>query len=235
MLKVNYIHHSGFIVETKKNILLFDYYSENNNIQINLDKYKNKKIFIFSSHSHSDHFDKKIFDFRNKTQNIKFILSDDISNKYNNSDVIFVKPHCKYKIDEISIETLKSNDMGVAFIVESDNKIIFHSGDLNWWHWNGEPDNWNKNMEISFKSEIEIIKDKKIDLAFIPVDPRLEENYILSINYIMNNLDIKKVMIMHFWNNFGIHKILYSDKRTQNYRNKIININSINEEFIIEN
>ena len=38
------------------------------------------------------------------------------------------------------IRTLRSTDEGVAFVVHYAGKTIYHAGDLNWWHWEGEPD-----------------------------------------------------------------------------------------------
>lgn len=233
MINVTYIHHSGFAVETDKNVLIFDYYTEGGKIpSLDIEKFNNKNIYFFVSHSHGDHFDKKIFDYRNN--NVKFILSDDVDKKYISDDVIMVTPHCKYNIDDISIETLLSNDMGVAFIVNCDNKTIYHSGDLNWWHWNGEPDNWNKSMGEIYKNEVSLLTGKHIDVAFVPVDPRLEENYILAIDYIMKNVDIDYVLPMHFWGDFNVYDRLISDEKSNSYRDKIIKISHTMENFKIE-
>lgn len=232
MINLTYIHHSGFIAETENNVLIFDYYTEGGKISsLNTEKFNGKNIFFFVSHSHGDHFDKRIFKYRNK--NVKYILSDDIENEYADNDVIFVKPHCTYEVENIKIETLLSNDMGVAFVIEADGKTIYHSGDLNWWHWNGEPDDWNKSMGDIYKSELALLKNKNIDVAFVPVDPRLEENYILAIDYIMKNINIKKVLPMHFWGDFNIYEKIYNNEKSKEYRDKIIKINHTNETFCI--
>ena len=56
---IYYIYHSGFAVELEKNILIFDFYKFNENKKVeknffidNFLKKNNKKIYIFSSHSH---------------------------------------------------------------------------------------------------------------------------------------------------------------------------------------
>ena len=231
MINITYIHHSGFAVETDKNVLIFDYYTENGKIEpINLDDFNGKDIFFFVSHSHADHFDKAIFDFKGK--NIYYIISDDVKlNNVDNETTLIVKPHEKYNFKNLKIETLLSNDMGVAFLVEVDEKTIYHSGDLNWWHWNGEPYEWNKSMGIAYKNEIELIKNRNIDVAFVPVDPRLEENYILAIDYIMKNTNIKYVLPMHFWGDFSVYDKVCSDEKSENYRDKLVKINHTNEKF----
>lgn len=51
----------------------------------------------------------------------------------------------------MTVETLPSTDEGVAWFVTAEGKFIFHAGDLNWWHWEGEDKAWNANMAADFK------------------------------------------------------------------------------------
>ena len=56
-MKITYIHHSSFCVELQNSILLFDYFKGE------LPKFdKGKKLYVFASHFHEDHFDKCIFE-----------------------------------------------------------------------------------------------------------------------------------------------------------------------------
>ena len=55
-LKVTYIYHSGFLVETERSYLLFDYWKG----EIPPLDYK-KELYIFASHAHRDHFSEDIF------------------------------------------------------------------------------------------------------------------------------------------------------------------------------
>ena len=56
MIKITYLEHSGFAVECDDYVLIFDYYKGN------LPQFdKDKKICVFASHVHYDHFKKKIF------------------------------------------------------------------------------------------------------------------------------------------------------------------------------
>ena len=55
-MKITYIHHSSFCVELENSILLFDYFKGE------LPEFnKDKKLYVFASHFHQDHFDKCIF------------------------------------------------------------------------------------------------------------------------------------------------------------------------------
>lgn len=61
------------------------------------------------------------------------------------------------------VRTLRSNDEGTAFFIRYKDQTIYHAGDLNWWHWEGEPDEYNKNMRRSYQSEINKLCGEKID------------------------------------------------------------------------
>lgn len=204
-MKVTYLKHSGFMVESRNYIYLFDYIGGNIDKAIKSDK----KIYVMVSHIHDDHFSKIIFDIATKHDNVTYILSYDVVKKIKKNDIlskmteqlniIRVQAHEKYKIDDIVVETLKSTDEGVAFIVSEKDGTIYHAGDLNWWHWEGEPKSWNRNMEVNFKREIDSMRGRKIDIAFIPLDPRQEDAYYLGMNYFIKNVGANEIYPMHFW------------------------------------
>ncbi len=204
-MKVTYLKHSGFMVESRNYIYLFDYIGGNIDKAIKSDK----KIYVMVSHVHDDHFSKIIFDIATKHNNVTYVLSYDVVKKIKKNavlskmveqlNIIRVQAHEKYKIDDIVVETLKSTDEGVAFIVSEKDGTIYHAGDLNWWHWEGEPKSWNRNMEVNFKREIDSMRGRKIDIAFIPLDPRQEDVYYLGMNYFIKNVGANEIYPMHFW------------------------------------
>ena len=76
-------------------------------------------------------------------------------------NVLFMKPHEEKVIDACTVSTLKSTDEGVAFLVKTEGKTIYHAGDLHWWDWPGEPEEDNKMMERQYKEELESFKKRK--------------------------------------------------------------------------
>lgn len=204
-MKVTYLKHSGFMVESRNYIYLFDYIGGNIDKAIKSDK----KIYVMVSHIHDDHFSKIIFDIATKHDNVTYILSYDVVKKIKKNailskmteqlNIIRVQAHEKYKIDDIVVETLKSTDEGVSFIVSEKDGTIYHAGDLNWWHWDGEPKSWNRNMEVNFKREIDSMRGRKIDIAFVPLDPRQEEAYYMGMDYFIKNVGANEIYPMHFW------------------------------------
>ena len=232
MVKVTYLYHSGFMIETFSSCLVFDYYTAGgayNNIDTN--KFYGKNLFVFVSHAHQDHYDKEIFKWKNK--NAKYVMSNDCQVDEDVENVTMVSPNKGYVIDGIAIETLRSNDEGVAFIVHVDGTTIYFSGDLNWWHWNGESDEFNDMIKNQYTSEIDKIKNLKVDVGFVPVDVRLEDKYILAIDYLMKNVEVKYIFPMHFWQDHKVYEYLIKDERTAEYRNRIMKIDEPGQEFVL--
>lgn len=206
MYQVTFLHHSGILVETEHFYLLFDY---DMNLKNDLDFYKNninKKLFVFVSHNHADHFHPMIFDWSKSNPNIHYIVSYDITipSHLAQDMVTSVKPHQTYDFDSIQVSTLESNDEGVAFLVKADGHTFFHAGDLNWWHWNGESDEFNQGIAQSYQSEILQLKEHSIDAAFIPADPRLEENFSLAIDFFAKTVHSNYIFPIHFWGQFSV-------------------------------
>ena len=178
-MKVTFIEHSSFMVEMEQNVLLFDYY------QGEIPSFDGSKtLYVFASHSHADHYDPAIWKLKEQYKDIHYILSDDIKD---NEGAVVMKAHEKKEVAGIKIETLRSNDMGVAFLVKVEGKTIYHAGDLNWWHWNGESEEDNEYYKKTFQDEMKYLEGKKIDLAFMLLDPRQEDKYCWGMNYFLEH------------------------------------------------
>jgi L-ascorbate metabolism protein UlaG (beta-lactamase superfamily) len=106
-------------------------------------------------------------------------------------------------------------------IIKADGLCIYHAGDLNLWYWNGEPDDDNAEMERHYKEQIDTLKGEKIDIAFVPVDPRLEENDLLGLDYFMRTIGAALAVPMHFSDDTSIFDTLKSAPMTEDYRSKI--------------
>ena len=228
MIKVTYLGHSGFLAEMEDVYLLFDYYKGELP-----ETDPDKKMAVFVSHAHYDHYNKNIFSLRDRVKQIRFILSDDVPGP-DEDDVLFVRPNERKEILGLHITTLRSNDEGVAFLVKNSNKTIYHAGDLNWWHWEGEPDAYNTKMRRSYQSEINKLQKEKIDVAFVPVDPRLGEQYCWGLDCFMKRTETAKVFPMHFWDTYDIFDRLFLEKCTEDYQDRIVRIDREGQTFLLE-
>lgn len=242
-LKVWYLFHSGFAVKTNNHLLIFDFYSKPDtnfnelleSAHLSMEELTNQNIIVFSSHKHHDHFDKRIFSWSEKLPNIQYVLSDDIKIPDGNQERNILSVHCnkEYILDNIKINTLHSTDEGVAFFIEIDGVTLYYAGDLNWWHWNGETNHYNATMANQYKHEIDLLTGHEIDIAFVPMDPRLEENYLLGIDYFMKTMNPSILFPMHFGENYKVFDWLKKDQRADSYRNRIQIISHLGETFLL--
>ena len=236
-MKVTYIDHSGFSLDLGDVAFLFDY------VKGELPYFhESKRIYVFASHSHYDHFSSDVFQLAVKFPNIKFILSDDITiekeilNNYFTEEemknkISFIGKDKSENIDEISIRTLGSTDAGVAFLVTYNYKTFYHAGDLNWWHWFGESDQYNENMEKDFKREIDKITEDNFEIAFLPLDPRQEDAYWWGFDYFMRNTNTKTAFPMHLWGKYRLSQKLLKEEIAKPYASRVKIILGNNQTF----
>lgn len=224
-MTVTYLYHSGFTVEFEDIMLIFDYYKGELP-----ETAKGKKLYVFSSHSHKDHFQEKIFEWF-KEYDATYILSSDICESGQRERTIKVDAREEIQVDELQIKTLLSTDEGVAFFVCLRGVTIYHAGDLNWWHWKEESPEYNENMENDYKKEIALIEGEHIDLAFLPLDPRQEQAYGWGLDYFVRHTDTKKIFPMHLWGSYKTISKFLNDSMSEGYRDKIIKIEKRGQRF----
>ena len=126
-----------------------------------------------------------------------------------------VKAREEYEIKGLRIRTLRSTDQGVAFVVEAEGKRIYHAGDLNWWHWEGEDKAWNNNMAANYKREVDRLSGQYFDAAFVPLDPRLSDACSLGLRYFLEQTDAEHVFPMHFWGDYEVCRRIRKEKDLQ--------------------
>lgn len=137
MIVINNIGHSGFSVESETHMLIFDY-SEGKLPSLAM----KKKLYVFVSHSHSDHYNPEVFRLCREHPAVKFVLSSDIPRSEVEShgvfDYISADPGTDIKLEsKFRLKALPSTDLGVAFLCCLDGRNIYHAGDLNLWLWEG--------------------------------------------------------------------------------------------------
>lgn len=227
-MTVTYLYHSGFTVEFEDIMLVFDYYKGELP-----ETAKGKKLYVFSSHYHKDHFRYKIFDWA-KEYNTVYILSRDIRAKGPEGRTMKVGRRQELSVDGIQIRTLRSTDEGVAFFVRVRGVTIYHAGDLNWWHWEEEGPDYNEKMKNDYQNEIGMIEGEQVDLAFVPIDPRLESAYGWGADYFMRHTDTKYLFPMHLWGSYKTIPRFLEDPLSEEYRDRIVRIERRQQSFEID-
>ena len=224
-MTVTFLAHSGFLVEWKHFYTLFDFWKGE---LPELDQ--RKPLLIFASHRHEDHFDPRIFtELFSQHPDIHYYLSRDVNLTERRRDwlnitdemfshVTLLRPDEVFVTEvagiPLTIRTIKSTDIGCAFLLDSEKKLVYHGGDLNWWHWTSEGKAYCNNMAANFKRAIEKLRfaveneaydngcAPVIDIAMLPLDPRLEDGFGMGIEYLLRTVEVKTVFPMHMWDKF---------------------------------
>ena len=216
-MTLTYIFHSGFVLETKKSILIFDYWMDLTGVVPPFLK-KDKPIYVFSSHFHEDHFNPVIFEWRKQHENLTYILSKDIYKHRRahkeNADVWLAKGGT-WSDGTLSVWALGSTDCGVSWVVETEGKRIFHAGDLNNWYARFLQDVKADETIYSeeFDEEIDPIAHEKqylgelkdirkvadsFDVVMFPVDGRIGNGYTLGARQFIERFKVGLFVPMHF-------------------------------------
>ena len=208
-MTVTFLDHSGFLVELPAVTLLFDWWRGA------LPPLPDKPLLVCASHRHPDHFDPKIFSLDGGSRPVRFLLGKGIRLTGRNREKWGLSEETAARcrvlsggetaspLSGVTVETLPSTDEGVAFLVAAEGRSVFHAGDLNWWHWEGENPAWNRNMEVNFRRYAEPLRGRRIDLAMLPLDPRLGEDGFRGPRYFLELADIRRFLPMHQWGDPG--------------------------------
>lgn len=249
-MQVVFIHHSCFLVEIDDVVMIFDYFDGNKvdgySFSGKIPQYApDTKIYLFASHSHKDHYDLDTLRWSEQYENIKYIFSKDIRISPNflkkhgispkvRDRVTFVSFWNDYEIDGIKIKTLKSTDSGVAYYVSYNGVNILHCGDLNDWRMEGAGELINGRMRKAFEHEINRISDLPINIAFVPMDPRIVNYQYNAVDYVLKNTDAQFVFPMHMWQDYS--GIAEYKKRISNLgmADRVIEISRENQSFLFE-
>lgn len=228
---ITYIEHSGFAVEWEDCIWLFDYYRGA------LPVWDTKKsLFIFSSHGHRDHFVPEIFDLFSGFEKVHYILSSDIQKEVKKlplenlpHGIDYVKPGENLKLavrenQSIQIKTLDSTDRGVAFLIDYQEQSVFHAGDLNAWVWEEDSKAEKQDMITRYQREVDKLMRIPLNIAFLPLDHRLEDNYDMGIHYFMEHVNTEYIFPMHLWGRYSTVTKFRDSLPGTAQRSKIVNV-----------
>ena len=181
-----YLGHCGYAVRTQNYLLIFDYQELRDGQQlksrpsepsldngwINPEEIKDLSVRVFASHSHDDHYDPVVLEWKNRIPDVQYFFgwkaSDDTLFHY------LVGPRAELSSGGLEIATINSHHSGVAevaWLVKVDGLVIYHNGDC-------QPE--DAAGEYGFLKK----KADRIDIAFVP--PVHEER----LKYSMQNLEL---------------------------------------------
>ena len=207
-MTLTYIFHSGFVLETEQSILVFDYWMDPSGVMDGVLR-SEKPMYVFSSHFHEDHFTKEIFEWKKLREGITYILSKDIykHRRANKEDAdVWLAKGGTWSDDTISVWALGSTDSGVSWIVETEDKRIFHAGDLNNWYAKFEMEEVFNPIahEKQFLGELKDIRKvaDSFDVVMFPIDGRVGNGYTLGGRQFIERFKVGLFVPMHFTTGF---------------------------------
>jgi len=222
-MRLTYIYHSGFAIEASNFTVIIDYFNDSlaDDKGVVHDRllHRPQKMYVLSSHGHSDHFNPDILKWKEIRSDITYIFSKDIkpSIDIRFRDICFMEKGDVFKDDLLQITAYGSTDLGISFKIAADNRIIFHAGDLNNWHWSEEStDEEIIEAEESFLQELNHLaaSTPHLDLAMFPVDPRLGDDYMRGAEQFIKTIPTRLFVPMHFQNDYDKASLIepYAEK-----------------------
>lgn len=186
------IYHSGFFVELKDRYLLFDCVRAEIPL---LDR--NKPLYVFISHIHGDHYTPRIREFTAYYLHRTFITGGVEGEGFH-----ALAPDDRLELEGLTVTALGSTDEGVAFLVETEGKTIFHAGDLHLWYWDDDTESERRDMYRRYMAEIEKLRGRRIDVAFLVLDSRqTEPDALLGIELFNDITNTAHIFPMHYSDN----------------------------------
>ena len=220
MIRLTYIFHSGFVVETAAGILVFDYWLDLANVLPKcLSRRGGRHVYVFASHFHKDHFTKDIFGWKQSLDSdVTYILSKDIL-KHRRADKgeadVWLAKGGTWADENIQVTATGSNDSGVSWIVETGGNRIFHAGDLcNWYaRFLADGNKYRQPYSEELGEDIDPVAEEKrflgelkgiqkiakgFDLVMFPVDGRIGNGYTLGARQFIERFQVGMFVPMHF-------------------------------------
>ncbi len=213
-MKLHYIYHSGFALETNRFTVIIDYYKDTSETDPKHGWVHDvllpgsRPLYVLSSHFHPDHFNKEILSWREIHPDIHYIFSRDIlkHRRATEQDALWLRKGDTYEDDLLKIRAFGSTDVGISFLLETEGKLIFHAGDLNNWHWSDEstPEEIRK-AEGDYLAELKQLYQTapELDLVMFPVDSRVGTDYMRGARQFVQKIRTDIFVPMHFGEDYA--------------------------------
>lgn len=228
-MHVKHLYHSGFLITLDGAALLFDWYptTQERLVEDLTLIPRTGRLYVFVSHNHHDHFLPSIWKmaaYLPKAE-VTFIVDSVVAGYAPTDrelDIVACDPEQIYEIDEhMEVTTLNSTDEGVAFCVDIDGRTIYHAGDLSVWWWPERDVSLNKASEEMCRYFLEILEEKHIELAMLPITPRAGADGDRGIELFMKQVGADVVVPMHYGDMRDEAMELANSKRLAPWRNRM--------------
>ena len=200
-MEITYLSNSGFFVRDGGTLLLFDDYADPAHAVERALEQAYDRFYIFASHAHFDHFDTHIRDYADRVT--QYIFSYDIRStkrvkSFPQNAITYMAAYSDWTDGYLHVTAFDSTDVGVSFLVETaEGRRIFHAGDFNWWHWEGDTHENQMLARNAFRKQMKRLEGMEADLAFFPVDARMGNSWDMGIREFVRCTKLSGFVTMH--------------------------------------
>ena len=207
MKTITYIYRSCYVIEFDGFSVIFDYYrdvprEDGSNWVKDYLLNKEEDLYVLCSHSHADHFNPDMLNWRQRKENITYIFSDELRQSgTTDADAHYLRKEDVFADHRLKIKAFGSTDVGCSLLLTYNNRQFFHAGDLNNWHWNEEVTKAESLVyENNYLCELELLAEKadRLHVAMFPLDPRLGKDYMRGGEQFVSRISTAYFFPMHF-------------------------------------
>ena len=202
-MRITYLLNSGFLLQIGRTLLVFDDFQDTAHaVDRAIDAGGYDQLYFFASHAHFDHFDTHIRAYA--AQATRYIFSNDIRRTkrvriFPADAITYMKKYSEWEDENLHVHSYDSTDIGISFLVKLKESGIrvFHAGDFNWWHWEGDTESNQLLSRNAFKKQMKLLDGMETELAFFPVDGRLEGSSEKGAKEFVSRTKPKAFVAMH--------------------------------------
>lgn len=222
MIKISYVWHDCFVVETDVANFVFDYWFDSaghhSDMPVEVARLdRSMPLYVLVSHGHKDHYNRAIFGWASQFENIRYVVSADVFRrmrhivsqtsvysgpKVNASLVTPLRCGESAVFGDIRVMAFPSTDIGNSYMLDICGMRIFHAGDLNAWIWKDESTEQEIKKALgdyrACLRDIEQACGRRIDYAFFPVDSRIGTDYFTGAYEFVRRFEVGHFFPMHF-------------------------------------
>lgn len=208
-MKITYIHHSCYVAEGEKALVVFDYWEDPEGTLHEMLSRTDKRVYFVVSHFHEDHYNAAILDWQLHHEPARIIISYDTKKRRRvEAERCAAVMHFGdvYEDDGLRLTALRSTDVGVSYMLEMEGEKAFHAGDLNNWYFEGGEEHLKvsaREMEGLYLSIVKEVAERfvEVDHLMFPIDPRLKQHTLRGVAQWLRRIPTRALYPMHTWGN----------------------------------
>lgn len=213
---IRHLSHSSFLLRLSGLVMVFDYFGQPSNTNmaceaIQPEDLDGADVYVIASHSHKDHFNPEIFEWRQQASQIHYLLSYDIP--VPSFTVTRLKPGDVTSVGSIRVRAYASTDHGLAYSIYAQDRHIYFAGDNAFWNWDGDLED-----AIYHRIALDAIDTRiPMDIAFQVCDPRLDGKGDGGIHIFARAFQPKLLVPIHSFGNYTFNAKVEQRLRANGY------------------